>query len=115
MTDRSYTQTIADEVGYNWFLYAGGLMKTTRQFCKERNGGYYHRNEVAEWPQTAGDWNGKMYGTNESTIFVTAGGYNCQHSIMPVSVFAVPKADINRNIANGNFKPSAVESRLINE
>ena len=115
MTDRSYTQTIADEVGYDWFLYAGGLMKTTRQFCRDRNARYYHRNEVAEWPQTAGEWNGKMYGTNESTIFVTAGGYNCQHSIMPVSVFAVPKADINRNIANGNFKPSAVESRLINE
>tara|TARA_R110001599_G_scaffold26223_6_gene92597 strand:+ start:4217 stop:5137 length:921 start_codon:yes stop_codon:yes gene_type:complete len=115
MTDRSYTQTIADDVGYDWFLYAGGLMKTTRQFCRDRNARYYHRNEVAEWPQTAGEWNGKMYGTNESTIFVTAGGYNCQHSIMPVSVFAVPKADINRNIANGNFKPSAVESRLINE
>jgi len=113
MTDRSYTQTIADEVGYNWFLYAGGLMKTTRPFCKRHNGKYYHRNEIEGW--AVDDWQGKMYGTNESTIFVTAGGYNCQHSIMPVSVFAVPKADINRNIANGNFKPSAVESRLINE
>ena len=61
------------------------------------------------------NWQGKMYGTNESTIFVTAGGYNCQHSIMPVSVFAVPKADIERNIKNGNFEPSAVEQRLLNE
>lgn len=113
MTDRSYTQTIADEVGYDWFLYAGGIIDTTRPFCKEHNGRYYHRNEIEGWAKQ--DWQGKMYGTNESTIFVTAGGYNCQHSIMPVSVFAVPKADINRNIANGNFKPSAVESRLINE
>ena len=113
MTDRSYTQTIADELGYDWFLYAGGIIDTTRAFCKRHNGRYYHRNEIEGWAKE--DWQGKMYGTNESTIFVTAGGYNCQHSIMPVSVFAVPKADIDRNIKNGNFEPSAVEQRLLNE
>ena len=113
MTDRSYTATIADELGYDWFLYAGGIIDTTRPFCKEHNGRYYHRNEIEGWAKQ--DWQGKMAGTNESTIFVTAGGYHCQHSIMPVSVFAVPKADIDRNIKNGNFEPSAVEQRLLNE
>lgn len=113
MTDRSYTATIGEELGYEWFLYAGGIIDTTRPFCKEHNGRYYHRNEIEGWAKQ--DWQGKMAGTNEKTIFVTAGGYNCQHSIMPVSVFAVPKADIDRNIANGNFEPSAVEQRLINE
>ena len=113
MTDRSYTATIGEELGYEWFLYAGGIIDTTRPFCKEHNGRYYHRKEIEGWAKQ--DWQGKMAGTNEKTIFVTAGGYNCQHSIMPVSVFVVPKPDIDRNIANGNFEPSAVEQRLINE
>jgi hypothetical protein len=113
MADRSYTAAIADENGYDWFLYAGGIMATTRQFCLDHHGRYYHRNEIEQWPDDP--WQGMMYGTNESTIFVTAGGYNCQHSIMPVSMFVVPKADIARNIANGNFVPTAIETQLLNE
>lgn len=113
MTDRSYTATIGEELGYEWFLYAGGIIDTTRPFCKEHNGRYYHRKEIEKWPSDP--WQGMMYGTNEKTVFITAGGYNCQHSIMPVSVFVVPKPDIDRNIANGNFEPSVVEQRLINE
>lgn len=111
ITDRSYTTVISEERGYDWFLYSGGLMDTTRSFCKARNGKFFHRKEIESWSDL--DWNGKMKGTDKRTIFVVAGGYSCNHSIQPVSVFAIPKADIERNIKNGNYKPSKVESELL--
>ena len=112
ITDRSYTATITEEEGYEWFLYSGGLMNTTRPFCKTRNGKFYHKKEVEEWGDL-GDWQGRMKGTDKRTIFLTCGGYNCQHSIQPVSVFAVPKVDVERNISNGNYQPSEVEAGLL--
>jgi hypothetical protein len=112
ITDRSYTEVITEEEGYEWFLYSGGLMDTSRAFCKTRNGKFYHKKEVQAWGKL-GDWNGRMKGTDERTIFLVAGGYGCQHSIQPVSVFAVPKVDVERNIANGNYEPSAVEAGLL--
>lgn len=111
VTDRSYTSVISEEEGYEWFLYSGGLMDSTRSFCKARNGKFFHRKEVESWGGQT--WQGQMKGTDSRTVFVYAGGYNCQHSIMGVSVFAVPKADIERNIKNGNYEPSAVESDLL--
>ena len=79
-----------------YYLYTGGLLKSTRPFCKERNGKFFKKEEVQSWGDLD-DWAGKMEGTNSKTIFQTAGGYNCQHSILPVSEAVVPKKVIERN------------------
>lgn len=89
LSDRAVTNTVSDAINAGWFLYTGGLLDTTRPFCKARNGKYFTRKEVESWG-AIGDWDGKMAGTDEKTIFVTAGGYNCQHSILPVSEAVVP-------------------------
>lgn len=89
LSDRAVTNAVAEQIGAEWFFYVGGLLDTTRNFCKARNGKYYRKSEVESWG-ALGDWQGKMAGTNEKTIFVTAGGYNCQHSILPVSESVVP-------------------------
>jgi hypothetical protein len=89
LNDRAITNEVAKQIKAEWFLYTGGLLKTTRPFCKSRNGNFYRRSEVESWGEL-GDWAGRMEGTNEKTIFVTAGGYNCQHSILPVSESVVP-------------------------
>jgi hypothetical protein len=89
LSDRAVTNTVAEQLGLTWYLYVGGLLDTTRPFCKARNGKYFRKEEVQSWA-TLGDWAGRMAGTDEKTIFVTAGGYNCQHSILPVSEAAVP-------------------------
>ena len=89
LSDRAVTNTVAEQLGLNWYLYTGGLLDTTRPFCKARNGKYFRKEEVQSWA-TLGDWAGRMAGTDEKTIFVTAGGYNCQHAILPVSEAAVP-------------------------
>lgn len=109
VTDREFTNIVANDLGLTWYLYAGGEISTTRCFCDERNGRYYHAEEIKAWGRGEGlgtcatkdGWAGMFKGTNESTIFAYAGGYNCQHSWLPVSEAVVPQEDIERAKAKG--------------
>lgn len=103
--DRAYTNVVADDAGFEWYLYTGGIIQDTREFCAQRNNNYYHYKEVEKWG-TLNDWSGRMPNTDSQTIFITCGGFNCKHSLIPTSVFAVPIADVKRNISNGNYNPS---------
>jgi len=106
LSDATVSNLIAENLGLEWYLYAGGLIKPTgktksgnpiggsREFCAKRNGKFFHRSEVESWAKE--DWNGKMPDTTEKTIFLTRGGYNCQHSLLPVSESVVPKETVKR-------------------
>lgn len=113
VSDRTYTNVIAVSLGIEFYRYAGGEMKDTRCFCEERHGKYYHKKEIEDWGRgvnvgTCGaKWQGRNTGTNAATIFSFAGGYNCKHSILPVSIKSVPKADIDRAIKLGYYKLAA--------
>ena len=120
LADRAYTSQVSEEIGAEWFFYSGSEIKTTRPFCAERHNQYFYYKEIERWgegykteglslPNKNGDWGGKIDGTNEKTIFTTAGGWNCRHSIIPASIFVVPKDVIQRNIKEGYFKPSDFE------
>lgn len=98
INDAAVSELIAENLGLEWYLYTGGLIDTTRPFCKSRNGKYFHKTEVESWANLT--WNGKMPNTDSSTIFLTRGGYNCQHSLLPVSESVVPKSDVQRVFAN---------------
>jgi len=115
VADRNQTAAVANSLGLEFYLYQGGHVKDTRDFCEERKGKYYHKKEIEgwgegskccglSWPQ-GGKWQGMNPQTNKSTIFVLAGGFNCKHAINPVSISSVPKDVIQRNIENGNYKP----------
>ena len=112
VTDREFTNIVANDLGLEWYLYAGGEIDTTRCFCDARNGLYWHREEVKAWGRgeqlgacaTGTGWAGMFKGTNESTIFVYCGGSNCQHSLLPVSEFIVPAADMERAKSKGYVK-----------
>jgi hypothetical protein len=105
--DRSYTTKIAEDFGFEWFWYLGGIIKDSRCFCVERHEKYYHKTEVEEWGRRPDLWAGSgkltILGgvckgggrnplTNERTIFTLAGGYNCRHIIVPVSESVVPQS-----------------------
>lgn len=91
---RSYQQAIASDLGLEWYLYSGGLTKEgkysggSRDFCIARADKYFHHSEIEKW--ASADWTGKRRGTNASSIFTFAGGYNCRHSLIPVSSDVVP-------------------------
>lgn len=100
--DRQVTKLISEDLGMEWWLYAGGTVKDSRKFCIERHGHYFHTREIESWVNLT--WQGKAP-VNEGTIFALVGGYNCQHILMPVTIDFVPKEDLDRNINNGNYTP----------
>ena len=79
-----YIQTIAADLDVEHYLYAGTLIADSRPFCTARAGRYFTTDEVKAWPNLKG-WQGRMAGTNSSTIFIYRGGYNCRHQLWPVS------------------------------
>lgn len=116
VADRSYTNALADEQGAVWYSYKGSEIKTTRPFCKERHGKYFHKKEIEawgkgekteglQWPK-GGEWAGKAEGTNAQTIFTWCAGYNCRHNLLPVSILRVPPDVIQRAINEGFYKPA---------
>lgn len=122
-SDREYMSTVSDEIEAEWFKYSGGTIETSRPFCVERHEKFFHFKEIEGWvdckrvdgqktPQKTVNgctWAGMVEGTSEQTIYTYAGGWNCRHSIVPVSILLVPKTVIQRNIASGNFEPSEFE------
>lgn len=107
LSDRAYTSAVSENIGAEWFLYAGNTIKTSREFCVERHNHYYYYKEIESWASE--DWDGKIATTNAQTIFTTAGGWNCRHSIIPVSIFIVPKTVIEKAISDGWFTPTDFE------
>ena len=121
VADRSYTNAVSDELGLEWYFYDGSEVLASRCFCLDRKGKYFYYKEIQAWGRgenIGGDcgypWAGYREGTNESTIFNYAGGWNCLDSIMPVSIVAVPMEDIQRNIDSGLFVPSDFERSELN-
>ena len=82
--NREYLQTISEDLGMRHYLYQGTIIGDTRQFCQSRAGKYFTKEEVERWASQT--WDGKMAGTNSTTIFSYAGGYNCRHKLWPISV-----------------------------
>lgn len=93
--DRQYTNIIANDIGLEFYQYSGGTVNDTRDFCAARTGKYFHKSEIEKWASL--EWQGKAKGTTKSTIFTFCGGYNCMHSLLPVSRTRVPKDVLARN------------------
>lgn len=91
---RTYQQSITNDLGLEYYLYSGGLIDKSRPFCTHRAGKYYSHKEIESWASE--EWAGKKQGTTESSIFLFAGGWNCGHSIIPVSTLVVPQEVIDR-------------------
>lgn len=109
VADRSYTSQVAEELDAEWFFYSGGTVSGTREFCRERHNEYYFYKEIESWADL--DWDGKDDQTNAATIYSLAGGYNCRHSIIPVSISVVPREVILKAISDGWYEPSEFEKQ----
>lgn len=119
-TERNYTKEIAGVFNVQFYRYTGGEVTDTRCFCGERNGNYYHVNEIISWGNGENigggcgyPWQGMYKETNSGNIMSWLGGYNCKHSLIPVSLILVPEADIIRAIEKGFFKPTKAEIELL--
>jgi len=70
---RSVTMTKAEDLGIEHYLYSGGLIETSREFCRERDGNIYTLDEINSWD------NGQGLPAN-----IYLGGYNCLHQLLPI-------------------------------
>ena len=82
-------------------MYAGGELPTTRPFCEERVGKFFHYKEIESWASE--NWAGKNSETTAQNIYEYLGGWNCQHTLIPVTIEMVPQEVIDRNIESGNY------------
>ncbi|MCA9813211.1 MAG: hypothetical protein KC483_10190 [Nitrosarchaeum sp.] len=71
---RSVTLNKAADFGVELFAYVGGLIKSSRDFCIERDGGVFTLAEIKSWDNGQG---------LPADIYL--GGYNCRHRLIAVS------------------------------
>lgn len=87
--ERKQSQIIAQEIGYRFFIYQGGLIRDSRDFCIHRNDQVFSVEELYKFgtPDDAyggytnkskGEFKGKTKPYNPATDL---GGYNCRHRI----------------------------------
>jgi hypothetical protein len=102
--NRTYTKTITNDLGLEWYQYTGTLLTTSRQFCilmvAKR---YFHVSEIptllsgnidgvqVDMNEKTGLPEGMIEGTNESNFITNLGGYQCGHTVFPVITESVPK------------------------
>lgn len=72
--DRKASEEFGNKLGYQFAIYAGGLIETSRKFCREHNGNVYHISEIKKFePKEA-------VPPNYEPI-ADLGGYGCRHSL----------------------------------
>lgn len=72
--DRDAGKEYASQLGLRAFIYQGGEIQTSRDFCIERNNRVFTIEEAEKWSDL--EWNGK----NEAYVPLRdLGGHNCRH------------------------------------
>lgn len=114
IADRSYSASINETIGVQWYEYVGGEIPTTRNFCRHREDSIFHVKEIEKWGEgknsggikdiVDGTWAGRIDSTDRKSIFTFVGGWNCRHQLMPVMEQDVPPEVIERAIAEGFIK-----------
>lgn len=105
---RTWQEAVTVDLGLEFYLYAGGIISKgkyssgSRSFCMERNGKFFHKKEIEGWADL--EWKGKNPATTKSSIFTLLGGFNCRHSVIPVSEKIVPEDVITRATQAGYYQ-----------
>lgn len=77
--DGAFAKARATRLGITRFTYSGGLIETSRPFCREMLGKSLDIDEIQNiW--SSRNWKGKEPGDP----FVVRGGYNCRHYWVPI-------------------------------
>jgi hypothetical protein len=95
--DAAYNSSLSDEFGMNYFIYQGGLITDSRDFCAAHNNKVFHRSETEDWynwTPSQGEYPAG-YQVKSKNIYevpsyidypgyqplIDRGGYNCRHMI----------------------------------
>lgn len=72
--DRTNSLIFADRLDLRFAIYEGGLIKTSRKFCRDHNGNVYARQEIADFDIVEARPPGY-------DPFTDLGGYGCRHHL----------------------------------
>lgn len=72
----------------NYAIYAGGEIKTTRQFCEDKAGKVFNRETILSWNND--EWQGKK---DDHDVLIDLGGYNCRHDLDWISYELAKRID----------------------
>ena len=99
----AYNHAISAELDYEWYMYIGSNITTTRDFCdKMTKKKYFHKSEIPEILKGRIDgqqvrinpktdlWYGAYEDTSEKNFNDRRGGYQCRHQIYAVASTIVP-------------------------
>lgn len=101
---RNYAEVVTNDLGLEWYQYVGAKVKHTRPLCNALvNKRYIHKSELpsivkgkVNGRQTQLGSNGlplgQIPGTTAQNFPVLAGGYRCNHHLIPVDEDVVPKS-----------------------
>tara|TARA_R100000654_G_scaffold16619_2_gene34880 strand:+ start:311 stop:1186 length:876 start_codon:yes stop_codon:yes gene_type:complete len=89
---RSLDEQYSKALKLNYAFYAGGKIKSTRDFCQQRSGNLYNRETILGWNNTPATWAGRKPNNN---ILIDMGGYNCRHDLDWVSWELAQQIDPN--------------------
>jgi len=87
---RTLDEAFSKSLNLNYAIYAGGKIKTTREFCLSRSGKVFNRETIEEWNTL--EWQGKIEGGN---VLIDAGGYNCRHDYDWISYELAKRVNLN--------------------
>lgn len=80
--DRTNGNLFADQLGLRDFIFGGGLIKTSRQFCLKCNGKMFNVDQAKEWKKILGEPNGPVWDESRDGEYVPTeqmGGLGCRH------------------------------------
>lgn len=72
--DRASSDVYRSDLNLVFAIYEGGIIKTTRPFCREHNGKVYHITEIEAFEPKSGIPTDGTYNP-----LIDAGGFNCRH------------------------------------
>ena len=108
--DRATAKTYADDLKFEFAIYEGGLIETSREFCKKHNGNVYHKSEIMEFdPKVA-----KQPNYNP---FVDCGGYSCRHTLnwIPNSLAFIMRPDAKKFVQGAGATPPEPEPKKVEQ
>ena len=78
--DRQLSTAVYSKAGIERWVYVGSLVKDSRRFCVDRVWKEFTSKQIERWNDLS--WQGK---NPNSSVWVSLGGYNCQHRLLPAS------------------------------
>lgn len=99
--DRATAKTYADGLKFEFAIYEGGLIDSSRKFCQKHNGQVFHKSEIAKFKLTEAE-------PPNYNPFTDLGGHGCRHHLnwIPNSLAFMMRPDARKFVEGEKTEPA---------